>query len=316
MDSGKKIVMTHHASAFRGIVPPLSTPFTSDYEVDTASLQRLIEFQLAAGVHGVFVLGSTGEVAFLTDQQRATVIDVAVRTVAGQVPVLAGIFDMTTARVLEHVRQAEHAGVDALVLTAPYYTRVSQAEIIEHFRLVHAAIHAPLLAYDIPVAVQAKITCDTMVQMADEGLIHGIKDSSGDYENFRAIVLALGDRSHFSLFTGSELLTDAAFLLGAHGCVPGLGNVDPAGYMRLYEAVQTGDWQRARHEQERLFRLFAIVKAAWPRIGVGSAAMGAFKTALQLRGIITTNITGRPSIPLLPEEVAQIRKALVMADLL
>src|SRR5205823_789377 len=118
--------MTNLSKHFGGIVPPLCTPMTESFDVDTQSLQRLIEFQLDAGVHGLFVLGSTGETAFLTDKQRATVLEVVIHTVAGQVPVLAGIIDMTTARTLEHGRAAQRAGVDGVVVTAPFYTRVSQ----------------------------------------------------------------------------------------------------------------------------------------------------------------------------------------------
>lgn len=308
--------MVHLPERFGGIVPPLSTPFTPAFEVDVASLERLIEFQLAAGVHGIFVLGSTGEAAFLTDQQRATVIEVAVRTVGGQVPVLAGIFDMTTARAIEHAQTAHRLGADALVLTAPFYTRISQSEISEHFWLVHSAVDLPLLAYDIPSAVSTKIARETMLRLAADGVIRGIKDSSGDEANFRALLLALGGRADFSLFTGSELLVDAALLFGANGCVPGLGNVDPAGYVRLYQAAQAGNWQPARREQERLFRLFDIVSVGLPRMGIGSSAMGGFKTALKLRGVIATNVTGRPSIQLNVEEVERVRQALITADLL
>jgi len=308
--------MIHLPDRFGGIVPPLSTPLTASFEVDVASLERLIEFQLAAGVHGIFVLGSTGEAAFLTDQQRATVIEVAVRIVGGQVPVLAGIFDMTTARVLEHAQIASRLGVDALVLTAPFYTRISQSEISEHFWFVHVAVDLPLLAYDIPSAVSTKIARETLLRLAEDDVICGIKDSSGDEANFRALVLALGGRADFSLFTGSELLVDAALLFGANGCVPGLGNVDPAGYVRLYQAAQAGDWQLARREQERLFRLFDIASVGLPRMGIGSSAMGGFKTALKLRGVIATNITGRPSIQLNAEEVERVHQALIVADLL
>lgn len=308
--------MTHLPARFGGIVPPLNTPFTASFEVDITSLQRLIEFQLTAGVHGIFLLGSTGEAAFLTDQQRAKVIEVASHTIGGQVPLFVGIFDMTTARVLEHARTAERLGASALILTAPFYTRISQTEIIEHFRLVRAAVDLPLLAYDIPAAVSTKIARSTMVSMAEDGLISGIKDSSGDEANFRALVMELGGRADFSLFTGSELLVDAAFLFGADGCVPGLGNVDPHGYVRLYHAAQSSDWQRARHEQERLFHLFDIASVGLPRMGIGSSAMGGFKTALKLRGIIETNITGRPSIQLNDEEVERVRQALIKAGLL
>src|SRR3954468_22105312 len=121
--------MTGLPSGFGGIVPPVCTPMTEEFEVDTASLERLIGFLLDAGVHGLFMLGSTSEMAFLTDRQRATVLDVAVRTAAGRVPVLAGVIDTTTAPSLEHARVAAKAGVDALVLTAPFYVRASQEEI-------------------------------------------------------------------------------------------------------------------------------------------------------------------------------------------
>ncbi|GHO87528.1 dihydrodipicolinate synthase family protein [Dictyobacter formicarum] len=302
---------------FGGIVPPLSTPMTEDFEIDTRSLQRLIEFQLEAGVHGLFVLGSTGEVAFLTDRQRATVLEVAVRTVAGQVPVIAGTIDMTTARVVEHAKTAERAGVDALVVTAPFYTRIGQAEILEHFRSVHDAVAIPLLAYDIPVAVHSKIEASTLLRMVQEKLVSGLKDSSGDEANFRGLILAKQNiHSDFLIFTGSELLVDAALMVGANGAVPGLGNIDPSGYVRLYQAAQAGDWQAARKEQERLYRFFNIVSVGLTRMGAGSSAMGAFKTALQLRGIIETNVVGRPMIRLNNEEVERVRQALITAQLL
>ncbi len=301
---------------FGGIVPPLSTPMTEDCEIDRLSLQRLIEFQLEAGVHGLFVLGSTGEVAFLTDKQRAVVLDVAVGTVAGQVPVLAGTIDMTTARVIEHALAAEQAGVDGLVVTAPFYTRVGQAEIAEHFRLVHAAVALPLIAYDIPAGVHCKIERTTLLQLVRDHIVRGVKDSSGDEANFRALVMAKAAYPDFFVFTGSELLVDCALLMGADGAVPGLANVDPAGYVRLYQAARSGDWQAARKEQERLYRLFDIITVGLPRMAIGSSAMGAFKSALQLRGVIATNVVGRPLLRLNAEEVASIRQALIEAQLL
>lgn len=308
--------MSTFANDFGGIVTPLSTPLTESYEVDVQSLQRLIAFQLDAGVHGIFVLGSTGEAAFLTDKQRATVIDVAVRTVAGQVPVLAGAIDMTTARVLEHARVAQRAGVTGLVVTVPFYTRTSSQEIIEHYRLIHAAIDLPILAYDIPVAVHSKLAAETVLQMAREQLIVGVKDSSGDEANFRSLAMACAAMPAFLVFTGSELVADAALFAGASGVVPGLGNIDPHGYVRLYQSAHKGDWQAARKEQERLYRLFKIVSCGSSRMGAGSSAMGGFKSALQLRGIIATNVVGQPQIRYNAEEVALVRQVLVETQLL
>src|SRR5579875_1010699 len=124
---------------FRGIIPPVSTPMTERFEVDEASLRRLIAFLLDGGVSGLFMLGSTSEAVFLTDAQRAQVLEIALDAAASRVPVLAGVIDMSTAPCLEHARTARRLGADALVLTAPFYMTPSQGEIGEHFRAVHAA---------------------------------------------------------------------------------------------------------------------------------------------------------------------------------
>src|SRR5688500_4074675 len=119
---------------FGGIVPPVATPFTEDGEIDVSSLERLLRHLMDGGVHGLFVLGSTAEMAALSDAQREQVLEVAVNYTAGQVPVLAGIIDMGTPAVIEHGRVAERLGVDAVVATAPYYIRPGQEEIKRHFR--------------------------------------------------------------------------------------------------------------------------------------------------------------------------------------
>lgn len=298
-------------SPFQGIVPPVCTPFNEDYSVDTTSLASLLRFLVDSGVHGVFMLGSTSEAAFLTAEQRATVLKVAVHTVGGQVPVLAGVFDTTTGRVLEHVSQARRAGVDALVLTAPFYAHYSQEEVVTHFQTVYSAAGLPIIAYDIPSAVHTRLERGTVVRMAEAGLIAGIKDSSGDDANFRGVILGTREVAGFSTFTGSELVVDAALLFGASGSVPGLGNVDPAGYTRLFNAARVGDWSGARLEQERLYRLFSIVHSADPgNHGPTAAALGSFKTALMLRGIIATNVVGRPLSRLNDAEAARVRRAL------
>ena len=302
---------------FGGVVPPVCTPLTESFDVDSESFERLIDFQIDAGVHGLFVLGSTSEMAFLTDRQRQQVLETAVTRARGRVPVVAGIIDMTTGPCLEHARVAARAGVDGLVLTAPFYARASQSEIIEHFRTIHSEVDLPILAYDVPPAVHSKLERDTVVRLAQEGLIVGIKDSSGDDANFRGLVLETRSLPNFSAFTGSELLVDSALLIGASGTVPGLGNVDPAGYVRLYNAACCGDWESARREQERLYRLFSIVYAGTiGRMGFGSSAMGGFKTALVLRGVIATNVVGRPMTRFNDEEIERVRVALVDAGVL
>lgn len=301
---------------FGGVVPPVSTPLTEEYEIDVPSLEKLIRFQLDAGVHGLFMLGSTSETAAISDAQRAQVLEVAVRTVGGQVPVLAGVIDFSTAQVLDHMRLAEDLGVDGFVATAPFYIRPSQEEIVAHFRALHQTTSLPVFAYEIPSNVQTSIARATLVAMAQEGLIAGLKDSSGNEGNFRNMLLDTRDVTGFAAFTGAELTVDAALLMGADGVVPGLGNVDPAGYVRLYDAVKAGEIDAARAEQERLCRLFEIIWQGAGRTGFTASALGGFKTALMLRGVIATNVMGRPMSRLNGEETGRIREILAATGLL
>ncbi len=305
------------ARTLTGIIPPLCTPFTEDGDLDVSSLERLIGYLLDNGVHGLFMLGSTSETATLSDRERETIIDVAVRTAAGAVPVLAGVIDMGTARQIAHAQTAQRLGVDGLVATAPFYISPSPAEVATHYRTLRQAVDLPILAYDIPQCVHVKLERETIATLAHEGVIDGLKDSSGAEANFRGVLLDTRDVEGFVAFTGSELTVDSALLMGAAGCVPGLGNVDPAGFVRLFDAMQRGDYAAARAEQEHIYRLFAIVRQATPgRTGHSAAAFGSFKTALVLRGVIATNVPGRPMTRLNAEETDRIRSVLVEAGLL
>lgn len=301
---------------FGGVVPPLCTPFTTNGDVDAASLKRLVDYQIDGGVSGIFALGSTSEAGAMNDAQRREVLDLTVKFVNGRVPVLAGAIAMSTGTVIDYSRMAEELGADAVVICAPFYIRPSQEEVIRHFHLVHDATTLPILAYHIPFNVQTAITTDTLRSLAEAGLIAGVKDSSGDEANFRAIVAAMSEYPHVSVFTGAELTVDYAIFGGADGVVPGLGNVDPAGYSRLFDAARAGDWDAAREEQARLTALFAIIRQATPgRVGFTSSALGGFKTALRELGIIETNMMATPMTPLNDEEAGRIREVLAAAGM-
>lgn len=303
--------MSSNPKLLRGVVPPVCTPFTADYEVDEKSLRRLINHLIDGGVHGLFVLGSTSEVAYLTDKRRADVIRIALDETAGRVPVVAGAIDMTTFRVNDHVRAAVEAGIDGIVLTAPFYVRTHPEEIALHFKLVKEACgDVPLYAYDIPVAANGvKLETSSVLKMAKEGVIQGLKDSSGNDAGIRAVVLGaqkLGLKD-FVVLTGSELTVDSALMAGAHGVVPGIGNIDPVGYVKIFDYVAAGNYKAARAEQERLTEMFGLVDVGAPsRMGRGSSALGAFKASLKLLGIIEDGRTAPPQIPLNPDEIAAI----------
>lgn len=309
------------ANHIHGVVPPVCTPLTASLEVDVPSLERLVDFLLDGGVDGLFVLGSTSEVAFLPDSHRRRVLDTVLARVSGRVPVLAGVIDMATLRVAEHAETAVKAGCDGIVATAPFYTRTHPAEIERHYRLLADRVDVPVFAYDLPVSVHSKLDAALLLRLAADGVLAGVKDSSGDEGGLRRLLLArreLGEAAAgFSVLTGSELTVDAALGMGADGVVPGLGNVDPHGYARLHRLCRAGEWAAARAEQERLVRLFDVVDVGAPaRMGRGSSALGAFKAALFLRGVIDCPVTAPPQIPLDESEIAQVRRLLDAAGLL
>ncbi|MET8331602.1 dihydrodipicolinate synthase family protein [Streptomyces sp. NPDC005181] len=309
---------TAFPAPLRGVVPPLVTPLTPTGEVDVPSVHRLAEHLVGAGVHGLFLLGSSGETAYLTDAQRLTALEAAVDAAAGRVPVLAGVIETTTARVLERAKDAVRAGADALVATAPFYTRTHPVEIADHFRRMRSGADLPLFAYDIPVAVHTELPRETVLALAADGTLAGLKDSSGDEGSLRRLLAPLRAAAPgFSVLTGSELTVDAALLAGVDGVVPGLGNVDAQGYVRLYEAARAGDWDTARAEQDRLAALFAITDAGDPAVmGGSSSALGAFKAAVHLQGLIDCPATAAPQVPLDAEAFAYVRRHLVEAGLL
>lgn len=303
-----------------GVIPPVCTPLTPDHEVATSSLVRLVDHLLEAEVDGLFVLGTTSEAAFLPDRHRTTVVATVVGHVAGQVPVLAGAIDMTTLRVADHAQAAIAAGADAIVATAPFYTRTHPAEIERHYRMLAERVDAPLIAYDLPSATHVRLGADLVLRLAADGVLAGLKDSSGDEGGLRTVVVGARDRrdiSGFTVLTGSETTVDTALAFGVHGAVPGLGNVDPHGFVRLVRHCAAGRWAEARAVQERLLALFAMVRVGGPaRMGRDASAIGAFKAALRLRGVIEHATTAPPQLPLSDTEVNLVGRHLAAAGLL
>ncbi|MEJ5998286.1 dihydrodipicolinate synthase family protein [Corynebacterium sp. H130] len=294
-------------SIVSGIIPPILTPLTHSGDVDVPSLTKLVEHLISGGVDGIFVLGSSGEVAFLSDAVREQVIATVLQLVDGRVPVYAGVIDTQTNRVIEHIRVAERLGVQAVVATAPFYAITGPSEIEAHFRALREATSLPLIAYDIPVCVHSKLAPEMLVRLGAEGVLQGVKDSSGDDVSFRRLCMmnkAAG--SPLTVLTGHEAVVDGAYLAGADGCVPGLGNVDPAGYVRMWQAYQAGDFAAMKAEQDRLAALFEIVFQPIGKVGP-AAGVGSFKTALELMGVFTTN---HMTAPLAPIDDEPSRKAI------
>lgn len=301
---------------FSGVVPPVVTPDTPDHQLDVVSFERSINRLIEAGVDGLFFLGSSGEVVFATDERRDQIVREAVRIVDHRVPVLVGIIDTETERVLEHGRRALALGADALVATAPFYALGGPADIEEHFRILHQELDAPLFAYDIPVCVHTKLPWKMLARLGAEGVLAGVKDSSGDDVSFRYLVQENEKNGHpLTLLTGHEIVVDGALLSGADGSVPGLANVEPEGYVRMWKAAQEGNWAEVKREQDRLNEISHIFDVTSGVQGYG-AGVGAFKCALNLMGIFDSDQMPRPVKPLDGQNREAIKQVLIANGLL
>ncbi len=301
---------------FSGVVPPVVTPDTPDHQLDVVSFERSINRLIEAGVDGLFFLGSSGEVVFATDERRDQIVREAVRIVDHRVPVLVGIIDTETERVLEHGRRALALGADALVATAPFYALGGPADVEEHFRILHQELDAPLFAYDIPVCVHTKLPWKMLARLGAEGVLAGVKDSSGDDVSFRYLVQENEKNGHpLTLLTGHEIVVDGALLSGADGSVPGLANVAPEGYVRMWKAAQEGNWAEVKREQDRLNEISHIFDVTTGVQGYG-AGVGAFKCALNLMGIFDSDQMPRPVKPLDGQNREAIKQVLIANGLL
>lgn len=303
-------------ASFHGIIPPIVTPLNTDGTVNHDDLAKLVEHLIDAGVNGLFPLGSTGQVAYLTDADRLAIMKTVCDTTAGRVPVLAGAIELTAARVADSAKAFLDAGADAIVATAPIYAISDEGEIADHFRMIHAAVNAPLFAYDIPARGCRKLAPKLLVDLGRKGVIAGVKDSSGDDVSFRRLIAMNDAAGHpLALFTGHEVMVDAMGFAGADGVVPGLANVDAAAYVRLWKAAKAGDLKTAIAEQERINRLFEIVFCPTGRSG-DAAGVGAFKAAMAAQGLISTATMTAPLKSLDDKVLEQIHAIVKDAGLL
>jgi 4-hydroxy-tetrahydrodipicolinate synthase len=217
------------------------TPLTEDGAIDLDGIQRLVAHLLVGGVSGIFVLGSSGEGPWLTPMQSQQVIEGVATAVNGQVPVLAGILEPSTQRVVEMLDMAERAGADAVVATTPYYFESDAAVHLHHFASIAWSTDLAVVLYNIPSKTHAHLSVETVAQLLEIENIVGIKDSSGDWEQLSGLLTLRQLRPDFRVLQGAEGLSGRSLLAGVDGLVPGLGNLMPSLFVRMVAAARAGD---------------------------------------------------------------------------
>jgi len=288
----------------KGIVPPVATPMNADGSVDLESLRKLLQHLIRGGVHALFVLGSTGEFTMFTDEEKARVVETAVDVSAGRLPVLAGVGEMSTRRVINAARDAKSAGADALVLLLPFYYNLRhEKEKKQFFLQVADAVELPMVIYENPHTTKLSIAVETVMELSEDGRFIATKDSSGDMRRVQTLLMLRGKRKDFGILQGSEELIGMSLLLGADGGVPGIANLVPRLAVKLYEAAQKRDIARTLEIQKQINELRGVY------LQEDSSVYGGLKYALSLAGLCKPHI-GSPLLA--PERKARenIRKLL------
>ena len=294
------------ATEIRGVMVPIITPLTSDERVDVFSLRRLVNYLIDNGVHGIWASGSNGEFPALADRERLTSIEVVVDEVAGRVPVIANVSMPGTQLTVELGLAARAIGMHGIAATPPYYFPHAQDEIADHFRYIQDSVGLPLWVYNIPPMVKTAVAPATVARLAAEGAVVGVKDSSGAGEAL-AELNHLCDQGglHLYRFLGSIYRIANARALGAHGAIPGLGNLVPAFASKAWEAGEAGDADGALMWTKKLtaaVKIEGLAQGGSPF----AARLSGVKSALKLMGVIDNDIVTRPQRPLTSEERDQI----------
>lgn len=284
-----------------GIIAYAVTPFGDD-TVDPARLSELIERLVAAGVHAIAPLGSTGELAYLDEAEFDTVVETTIAVVGGRVPVVVGVSDLTTANTIRRARYAQNAGADAVMIAPVSYQKLSEREIKQHYAAVSAAIGIPIMAYNNPATSGVDMKPELLVEMFEDiDNVAMVKESTGDLDRMRRIAALSGGVLPF--YNGSNPLVLDALQAGAAGWCTAAPNLRPQSCLELYAAVRAGELATAQARYDDLKPLLEFIVAG----GLATTV----KAGLELLGIAA----GNPRPPLLPlDEPGRAELGALLAD--
>jgi 4-hydroxy-tetrahydrodipicolinate synthase len=238
----------------RGIIPPVITPLLDRDKLDVGGMERLLEHILAGGVHGLFILGTTGEAPSLSYRLRNEIIEHTCKQVGNRVPVLVGITDTSFVESVNLAKKACDNGAQAVVLAPPYYFPAGQLELLEYLEHITAELPLPLYLYNMPSFTKMDFEPKTIRAAADLKGIAGVKDSSGNLIYFHQLQVLLKDHPEFSLLMGREELLGESVLMGGHGGVCGGANVIPELYVELYDVACAKDLPRIEELHQKVMK--------------------------------------------------------------
>lgn len=265
-----------------GIIVPLVTPLLDNNTLDLNGLESLICHVIKGGVHGVFILGTTGEAQSLGFELRAEMIRQSARILNKQLPLLVGISDTSVEDSVRLADIAKECGADAVVSAPPYYYATGQAELIEFYETLIPRLPLPIYLYNMPTHTKVMFAPETVKSIAKDEKVIGFKDSSANGGFFQSVMYEMRDREAFSVFVGPEEMTAEVVLLGAEGGVNGGANMFPKLYVDLYNAAKEGDLKEVKRLQTIVMQ---ISRTIYTQGNYGSSYLKGVKCALEILGI-------------------------------
>jgi 4-hydroxy-tetrahydrodipicolinate synthase len=259
---------------FKGIIAYPITPFDENESVDLALFRTLVERLVVSGSHGIAPLGSTGVLPYLTDQEKEAITEATIQQVAGRVPTLVGVSNLTTERTIYHAKFAEKAGATAVMIIPMSYWKLTDDEIVRHYDAVASKISVPIMAYNNPATGGVDMSPTLLKRLLEIPNVTMIKESTGDVQRMHLLKRELGQEVAF--YNGSNPLALAAFAAGADGWCTAAPNLIPELNLSLYGAIQNNDLASAQILfLEQLTLLKFIVAKGLPRaIQAGLTILG------------------------------------------
>jgi len=282
----------------RGVIVPMSTPFTPTGEVDEAGAERIAD-RLARHQLSVFVLGTTGETSSIPVAQRERVVQAAVRAAAGRVPVYAGIGDNCLADSVSAGRRYLRHGVAAVVAHMPCYYPIGEAEMHEYFKQLHDGLNGPLMLYNIPQTTRMSLPLDVVERLSTLTNVVGFKDSESTPGRLEEVARRFGGRPNFSILIGVAALGLTALRAGFDGLIPSSGNLVPELWEKFWNAAEQRNWSEVEALQKQLDEIAAVLQR---NRGLGGY-LAALKAALAAQKLCTRTVL--PPLRSLPEKEEQ-----------
>ena len=270
--SGNQAANPSDREGVSGVVPPIVTAFDDSGAIDPDATVAHAEFVIDRGASAVFPLGTNGEFALLTGDERRRIVEAVTDGV--DAPVIAGVGAPSTRETIAHAEHAASAGVDGVVAVTPYYYPLDADAAVTHYQRLAAAIEVPIYVYQIPSRTGNSLSLDTLGRIADiEGIV-GLKDSSKDVP---WLAQAIDAHPELAVLAGSDSLLFTGLEIGCSGLVSAVANVFPGLVAELYSAYRAGDEQRANELQSTVFKIRSAIKQGPYMAGV--------KTALSVRDV-------------------------------